>query len=257
MYVCSLLMVEIESELLWNSTWKNQTIDCGLTHWTHIPKTSSMFCLSVQHTCCPVKYEQLTAGITISMLAHSVSTPQARKASQFLFGYNSSFCYNFYSNGYAPLDCKFSGRTDHVPLSATVDLKKEMGLAIIREPKSRVVSAFLDAVHGEGFHNKSEYWLMREKMKLIEADKNLTTAQKNLLNCQMYASHPFLLGIQVKQLTGGQIIDFSNKDDSKLEGYVDQAIDRLRQFFFVGVFDEYIRSMKLFHELANVGKFIF
>ena len=73
----------------------------------------------------------------------------------------------------------------------------------------------------------------------------------------MYADHPELIGIQVKQLLGGKMIDFSDKDDPKLEGYVDLAIDRLKQFFFVGVFDEYVRSIKLFHALANVGKIKF
>ena len=203
-----------------------------------------------------MKYDELTAGITYLMLAHSVSTPDARKASQFLFGYNSSFCYGFYRNGYEPINCKFAGRSEHYPLSDSTNLKQEMGLAIIREPKSRVISAYLDGIHVEGFHNRLEHTALKRRiLNITTASHNMSSMETKLLQCQMYANYKFLLGFQVKMLVGGKVVDFTSKGNiPALERTVDQAIDKLKQFFFVGVFDEYIRSMKLFHALANVGK---
>ena len=116
----------------------------------------------------------------------------------------------------------------------------------------------MDAVHSEGFHNRTAYWQIRDQIKALDANKSLRPERKMLLQCQLYANHPYLLGLQVKQLIGGKIVDFSKTDNiPKLDALVDKAIARLGQFFFVGVFDEYVRSMKLFHHLAKVGKYCF
>ena len=240
-------------ENLWQGQWQKQNIDCQRTHWLHIPKTSSMFCLSIQHTCCPAKYEKLTAGVTTEILEKAllpIPPPDAED-----MGFNSSFCYEFYRAGHPPLDCKFAGPVDHSELEH-VSLKQEMAMAIIREPKSRVISAYLDNLHREGFPFHHEYLALKAKLDTIDRTENLSVVEGNIKKAQLYANHPYLKGLQVKLLISNPHQDFTKTNDiPMLETLVDQAIAKLRQFFFVGVFDEYVRSIKLFHELANVGKY--
>ena len=240
---------------LWEGVWQKQSINCKLTHWLHLPKTSSMFCLSIQHACCPTQYEELTAGVTKEELAKSLVVYKPKGSTAENMGFNSSYCYHFYREGHPNLDCKFAGPTDHDPLYSFINMKQEMGMTIVREPKSRVISAYLDNVHKEGFH-RFDYWNLRVKLDAIDKNTSISAEEKDIEKCLVYTSHPLLKGLQIKLLTGGGVVDFTKTDDvPMLEKLLSQAIDRLRQFFFVGVFDEYIRSMKLFHELANVGKY--
>ena len=70
----------------------------------------------------------------------------------------------------------------------------------------------------------------------------------------MYVYHRDFYGHQVKMLLGLPHLDLSVYNATLLHEVVDKAVDRLRRFFFVGVFEEYARSLHLFHTLANVGK---
>ena len=258
--LCLLVMkvglVTGSEEKLWEGVWQKQSIDCKHTYWLHLPKTSSMFCLSIQHACCPAKYEELTAGVTTEKLTKSVIT--YRNADAETMGYNSSFCYHFYRAGHPTLECEFAGPVDHRPLLSRTDLRQEMGMAIIREPKSRAISAFMDGIHKEGFPHRPDYWALRAQFDLMDKNKSVPALENTILKAQMYANHPLLKGLQIKLLIGDPIVDFTKTNDiPKLEEMLKLAIERLRQFFFVGIFDEYVRSMKLFHALANVGKFCF
>jgi hypothetical protein len=240
---------------MWNSSHVGETIDCQRTHWMHTAKTSSMFCLAIQHACCPVAYEKLTAGITLAMLNESVSH-RGRKSEAPQFGYNSSYCFRFYRSGHPELNCQFAGRPEHNPLHHSLNLDHHFGMAIVREPKSRVVSAFLDAVHLEGFANRTHYHKLREKIQQISANKTIPRLERLLIEAQMYADYPGLYGHQVKMLTGEEFWDLSKRDDPRLDKVLARAINRLSKFFFVGIFDEYARSLRLFHALANKGEVI-
>jgi hypothetical protein len=47
-----------------NPTVKNTSDICKLLRWIHIPKTSSSFCLSIQHACCKDAWEAIANNIT-------------------------------------------------------------------------------------------------------------------------------------------------------------------------------------------------
>ena len=170
----------------WNSsTWSDHLgIDCSLDHWLHIPKTGSTFCLAIQHVCCPVEFENLTAGITTAELSSHGKKP---------FHYQSSYCYRFIREGYPDLECHMTGRPEHIPLIKNGIVWSEQVLAIIREPKSRVISALLDAKHHEGMI--PSVWNQLEKQMKEAVDKNETRAYLNLLKAaNVYANHPDISG---------------------------------------------------------------
>lgn len=188
----------------------------------------------------------------MDMLAYSVGSHYNRSHAGFRF--DSQYCYKFIRDGYEPIKCTFAGRPEHVPLRPSVDLTTVMGLLIVREPKSRIISAFLDGYHLEGFVNRTLGYEMRQEFNQIDRGNQSTREQKLLKKAQMYAYHHALYGHQVKMLLGLPIIDLSKPTPAHVEEVVALAVQRMKQYFFVGIFDEYARSLRVFHELANVGE---
>ena len=230
---------------------KGHSIDCNRISWIHTAKTGSTFCLVLQHVCCPVKFEQLTEGITTEMIAQSEGNYYNRSHSA--FRYISHYCYQFTREGHPPLKCIFSGRPEHIPLRDSVDLDFTMGLLMVRDPKSRVISAFLDGVHLEGLNSTYGKKLQKE-LQTIRLNNNISREENLLQRAQIYAYHSDLYGHQVKMLLGLPVLDLSQPNPKHIEEIVQRAAHRLRKFYFVGLFEEYARSLKLFHALANVGK---
>lgn len=256
--VLALIVVLVEgtsapADQIWNSTWAKQSIDCQRTNWIHTAKTGSTFCLAIQHVCCPDAFQTLTGGITTEMLSYAFGSPQNRSRAG--FRYDSQYCYKFLRDGYAPINCTFAGRPEHLPLHPKTDLTQRMSFLIVREPKSRIISAFLDGVHLEGFTNRSAGYEMRFMFNDMNKDKQLSREEKLLRQARMYAHHHALYGHQVKMLLGLPVVDLSKPHPRHIKATVALAVERMRQFFFVGIFDEYARSLRLFHELANVGEY--
>ena len=239
-------------EKLWKSVWQGQNIDCTKTHWMHTAKTASTFCLALQHVCCPTEFEHLTEGIYTQSLTYAYGSLRNRTLSQ--FRYDPQYCFKFIRDGYPKLECKFAGRPEHIPLYPQDDLEQLMGMVVIREPKGRIISAFLDGVHLEGMENRTRGYELRRIMTEIDRDTSLTKEVKLMKKAEMYVYHRDLYGHQVKMLLGLPHLDLSVYNETLLHEVVDKAVDRLRRFFFVGVFEEYVRSLHLFHALANVGK---
>lgn len=170
------------------------------------------------------------------------------------FRFNEHYCYKFERTGYEPLNCTFAGRPDHIPLYRRDDLTKLMGLLMVREPKSRIISAFLDNVHIEGFANRTSGREMKDKLIAMDLEKDVPHEVNLLKKAQMYVHHHALYGHQVKMLLGLPVLDLSQPRTKHIEAVVARAVDRMTNFFFVGIFDEYARSLKVFHEMANVGE---
>jgi hypothetical protein len=247
----------------WNKSVRNtSTIDCNKTLWLHLPKTSSMFCVGIQHVCCPAQFEKLTEGITINMLEEAFD-PEAPKTDDPPYVFNltkrGGTCFHFHRRGYQSLDCPFEGMQNHDVLHKDVDLHDTMALTFIREPKSRVISAFLHGVHCQGIESK----ICDEIRKINRASKSMSTSRKSngmtrqeklLKAANMYVSYPGMLGQQVKWLIGDSRLALYPGDPKHVEEMVAKALARLKQFFFVGLFEQYSRSFHLFHALANVGK---
>jgi hypothetical protein len=219
----------------------------------HTAKTGSTFCLAIQHACCKDGFEMMTEGIQTSTLTYAFGSPRNRTLAP--FRYDEQFCFKFVRTGFPPLNCTFAGRPEHIPMHPSTSLEASMGMVIIREPKSRIISALLDGVHLEGFVNRSQGYELRNIFTAMDKDKETPHQHKLLKKAQLYTYHPNLYGHQVKMLLGEMTVDLSKKTDALYPSIVERALERLRHFYFVGIFDQYVRSLHLFHALANVGKF--
>lgn len=242
----------------WKNQYKNQKINCKNLFWLHPAKTSSSFCLSIQHVCCSELYENITNGITEEMLEYH----KIHKRYKF---YKSIFDYKAYDRfvtfekeGYPKLKdhCLISGINAHDPLNHEENLSLTNVLTILREPKARLISSFLYRVHDAGFveYNRTEYYELIKQMNINNANNSLLEKEKQLINAQLYANHPCVYGYQIKMILGlPRYIDFSIHNDTYYLPFVKQAANRLKDFFFVGIFEEYKKSMIVFHALSNKG----
>jgi len=248
------VLAEDDTEHLWQSNFSGKSIDCSVTNWMHTAKTSSTFCMTLQHVCCPTEFQNLTSGVTTKMLEIDMATPRSRANSPFSF--ESHYCFKFHRKGYDPIVCNFAGRPEHLPLSAGLDLHQKMGIMIVREPKSRLISAFLDGVHIENFPNRTDGHEMRKLFHEMDLNKSMNHNERLLLQAQQYADHYSQVGHQVKMLVNGLTLNLSVKNETVMHALVDRAVARMREFYFVGIFEQYSRSLRLFHELANKGTFL-
>ncbi len=136
--------------------------------------------------------------------------------------------------------------------STTSQPSKPFTVAIFREPKSRVISAFLDGAHHEGM-DVTAYEILRANLSQSPGQSN-----SSILNrLRTYASHPYMIGCYTKMLLGHECVS-GVLADSLANGQVDQAILEkalgvLRQLSFVGIFEQYDATLRLFHRMANSG----
>lgn len=167
--------------------WKrhHERISCNHTHWLHVPKTGSSFCLSLQHVCCPVKFERIGEGITIEDLARAQRLSEKNRP----YYYQSHFCYKFVrQDGHAiqHVACQFAGPVEHVPMGWQPG---EHRMVMVREPRSRIVSAYLDAMHHEGMD--LNFWRQSEQeVKHIRGASH----EQILKKAQFYADLPGMRG---------------------------------------------------------------
>lgn len=187
----------------------------------------------------------------MQMLEYAMGNNRNRSMSPYSF--EAEYCFKFKRKGYEPITCHFSGRPEHIPLHPKLNLHEKMGIMVVREPKSRLISAFLDGVHTEGFTNRTEAYEMRVLLHKMDQNKSVPYYERLLTRGQIYADHRSQVGHQVKMLTGGLALDLSVKNDEVMKDLIDRAVKRMREFYFVGLFDQYARSLRLFHELANKG----
>ena len=239
---------------LWKNVWQGKDIDCTRTNWIHTAKTSSTLCMALQHVCCPAEWKNITAGVTYADLQVAMATPRSRAQSNYTFV--AHYCYKFNRKGYEPMNCQIAGRPEHVPLHPQINLLEKMGIIIVREPKGRLISSFLDGVHLEGFTDRAAAYALRGLFHEMDLNKTMGRQERLLIQAQMYADQKVLYGHQVKMLLGGFNMDLSVRNETIMVQLVDRAVQRLREFFFVGVFEEYKRSLNLLHALANKGMLI-
>jgi hypothetical protein len=242
---------EITEKHLWNSSWAGKRIDCTKTHWMHTAKTGSTFCLAIQHVCCKENFELLTEGIHSQTLTYAFGSSRNRTLAP--FHYDAQYCFKFVRDGYPPLQCTFAGRPEHIPLYRSTDLSAEMGMVMIREPKARVISALLDGVHLEGFVNRTRGYELRNIFTAMDKDTTTPHTHQLMQKADLYCFHPMLYGHQTKMLLGEMDLDLSIQKPDLYPSVVERAVEVLRRFYFVGIFEEYKRSLKLFHALADAG----
>ena len=138
--------------------------------------------------------------------------------------------------------------------------KDLIAVTILRQPKLRLISSFSDGsghVEGMGDEDRSK---MAERWSTIAHEKysNLSHHEvhkiKFIKKMVDYISHPNMIGCYTKMLNGYNCYSDSLTRHKPFNSTaLDIALSRLRQFFFVGIFEEYEKSIQVFHYLANVS----
>lgn len=144
--------------------------------------------------------------------------------------------------------------------------KDIFGVTIIRNPRTRLVSSFLDGGgHREGMSDE-EYKKMTEKWTSIKTkprrlSNNSRTSKEDqqerkdyeiLLRATDYIGHRNMIACYTKMLLGYECYsNYITRDMPFNKALLDKAVGRLRLFFFVGIFEEYETSVRLYHAVTS------
>ena len=219
---------------------------CQNVMWLHPPKTSSTFCTTIAHVCCPVKFETIVKQL--------IST-------------NEGYTTDFYQGCALPSNFRGTGLPScvgpckkHVPYP--VDYQDKMRLfknqsniiaiTIMRQPGKRLISSFFDGGgHWNGFGTEEQIKLLQQWATYPQEEPE-QIKQTTIRKALEYIYHPHMIGCVTKMLLGYQCYsDYLSKQSSFNVTALHVAKQRLRQFFFVGIFEHYEESIRLFHLLAN------
>ena len=121
-----------------------------------------------------------------------------------------------------------------------------LGVAIFRDPKSRIISAFFDSYHHEGM-NKHDYFALKLSPNKLES-ANMSQVLESL---HKFANHPNIIACQTKMLLGLPCRSNSLTFDVINTTAIEQAKKKLHKLFFVGIFEYYRRSIDLFHRMVD------
>ena len=183
----------------------------------HPPKTASTFCLTIQHACDEISFIQQVAVADGYRTAYgcAILSPKGTQ-----FG-------NQYHN---PLS-KEALQGDHI----------EEHVTILRDPESRMISSYCDGIHEEGLPKEEVAAL---KSHLIYSVNNEEGCIKNfLIYSNFHANH----GCYTKMLNGFPC----SADVNVTKKMTETALDNLRKFRFVGIFEEYAESVDLFLKIIS------
>jgi hypothetical protein len=221
----------------------NNTIDldCKQQYWLHPPKTGSTFCLSLQHVCCKENFEYVTEGINeVDLMEYDLLKSNERD-------FSLAVAYGCVSVEHPerPNTCKLK-TNHHRPIPSNLNISSHHTITMLRDPRDRAISAFLDGMHHEGMENDDF-----ESIKKTNFSGN--SIHQLLHLSERYLHHPAIKGCQMKMLLG---YECNSKELNLSDELIDvELIDRakalLNQFFFVGIFENYRKSVELFHKMAG------
>lgn len=223
--------------------------DCKSSYfWMHVPKTSSTFCLTLQHICCTEEYESIVEGLTYdSILENQILQPN-EKHFQIDLRYGCAFVAHRV-RGSSLTKCRSLRGNYHRPIPKTFDTQHFAAITFLREPKSRLISAFLDASHHEGMDSK-DFLILKEKMYPTAESEDTDSVERLVHAARLYAQEPAFLGCQTKMVLGYQCGDTKFILPRVInQTIISEAVDRLRQFYFVGIFEQYSLSVHLFYRM--------
>lgn len=226
--------------------------DCKQSSWLHVPKTASSFCLTLQHVCCEEEFTKATQSVTEAQLElyHAAQQTSGLKSNlNFTFdvAYGCAY-FKHFQDGSTGCRRQPKSKENHSPLPLTINLESISVIAMFREPKSRILSSFLDSRHHEGM-SEVDYKALQKEME--EAPGRAGDTERLLNQLSLYASHPHMMGCQVKMVMGYECSAPLNLSFSLNRSFVDHAVDRMKQFFFVGLTDYYNVSVDLFLIVAS------
>ena len=195
---------------------------CKDLYWLHAPKTSSTLCMTIQHACCGAQFETLAD----EALEDVKNGPYKRLKDSPLV--NTGWgCTRLVLNG----TCSSPMGHGHDPLPTYVDGARVA--VFFREPRSRVLSAFLDGKHTEG--------ISAEEFNLAQWRNNSLSVGDQM---KAFAAHPSLKGCQTKMLLGIPCSSSTRLTSAS----TNEALRRLNGLFYVGLFERYGESVKRFHQ---------
>ena len=189
-------------------------------HWLHVPKTSSTFCLSMQHACDEDRFF-VVANQTVKeiRLQHS--------------------CALIHPNGFV------YGAHGHSPISWENYPILENVVTILRKPLERLVSAFDDSLHSEGMSLALRSDLQG---RFKQPYRNLTNVDEICShNFGVWNSHSANHGCITKMLNGfhcHEHIDLT-------QNHLDTALGLIQKFLFVGIVEEYEASVNTFLKVVQ------
>lgn len=190
--------------------------------WLHIPKTGTSFVATIWAYACG---QDVQIDLDMSEIA----------------SHTCQRCYDWAVMNRYPqkqycrdgvLSNKF--QTWHLPLSTEIKQHNFQVIALFRKPAQRMLSAFYDAHHANGFSeetlNKMGSYVGR--------------------NASRFASYDGIAGCMARMLTGGFCADDPAKREAPFDGgmgVVNEAIATLDSMPFVGISEEFDESICLFH----------
>ena len=190
--------------------------------WLHPPKTASTFCFSVQHAC----------NETLFLKQASLSTGYKYFRGCTILEPNGTFYSNRHHYGLSLYH-----------LDDMYILKNY--ITMLRNPESRLISAFCDHMHDEGMTDKSKGKLIKHMGfgKQAPAFINGSICIEQFNRFASFGPHH---GCYVKMLNGFQCAE----ERIITKAMVDIAVFHLFKFLFVGIMEEYKSSVELFLYLA-------
>ncbi len=195
---------------------KSQLSQC-VHQWLHPPKTGSTFCLSIQHACNETDFVA-KANEHVKLVTY--------KGCAILWPYNLS---------------TYKGSRWHREL---VDLTEVQNyVTVLREPRARTLSGFCDYMHMDGM-KRGEGQILKDKLQAKIAAKSPHLCQDMF---DEYVAYPNTYGCYTKMLNGYGC--YANI--TLTPTMVATAKHFLDSFSFVGVLEQYDRSVKLFFKMSG------
>ena len=194
---------------------KPQLDEC-IHQWLHPPKTGSTFCLSIQHACNETDFTDKV---------HQHTELRTYKGCARLFPNELS---------------TYHGTRWHLPLFKRDFSNLQSFVTVLRNPRSRTISSFCDHMHMDGM-KKTEGLRVKAKIQEISDSQSATMCKD--------ASHPNTRGCYTKMLTGHGCFENVTLTSVLLK----QAIKNLSLFSFVGILEDYEKSVDLFLTLNKVN----
>jgi hypothetical protein len=231
--------------------------ECQNLYWLHAPKTSSTLCMTLHHICCPEDFE-LSATFDYSkyqtktaheFVAENVTTERVRlqRGCALPQGYQKSRRCNM----------RLLSRDQHAPLPRTKSfvLRGSLGgmavITMLRDPRHRLISAYLDGAHHEGMSDEG-YSNLFHVMGPQLPDFSMANSKQHLKRAQVYADHGNMVGCYTKMLNGYEchsryITRHAPFNNEALE----KAVKVLNKFYFVGLMEHYNTSITILHKMLG------
>ena len=198
--------------------------------WVNTPKTGSAFCLTLQYDQCQKSWPADVSPDKV-VIKHGCAT---------IPGFS----------------CDVERPKFHGPLDVSTDSARVV--IVVRHPKSRIVSSYFDSKHLEGMEESDRKVLQAKEdearlAKCGELTSRLRTEVYKYKKCTVNAELPvygeITKGCVVRTLNGIWCYDVSKGHPTQEQ--VTFAVERLKKFHFVGIFEEWDEMIERFNAIRG------